>query len=1195
MSSREILEDIVKDFKADKFSQFFRLKNNAFVPKKGLLLQYDDEKFTHCTKIGEINFDKETEKLLVVTALAGNDLSERSSKKAQYDKAKKLLKEEHIFDAGIFIFYDQSGNFRFSLIYEQHLGTKRRFNNFRRSTYFVNKQFTNKTFFKQIGEGDFSSLEKIKDQFSVAAVTNEFYNNFYPLFDKLSHQVFDTTTHKNQNNTDFALLLVIRIIFIGFIQKRKWIGNTEKFLQNFYKEYKSGDFKENSFYKRWLEPLFFEALNSPMGAKVAYGNNDFSEATESALQMAPYLNGGLYQRKEIDNQGLAIEDSAIEVFFDFLFAYNFTIEENTPDDEDLELNPEFLGIIFERLVNKADGAIYTPRTEVDFMCRMTLVKWLERNLKTSVQPRDLYELFFREKGNENEFQVDQKTGSFSERQVKEILALLETITICDPAVGSGAFPVGMMHVLDEVEQVLRDKVKDSEYQLSDFERKKRIINSSLYGVEVKPWAVWITQLRLWISLFIDAPEELKLSLEPILPSLDFKIRCGDSLVQRVGNKIFPIAGHAELPKAIKDKVTGLKNLKADYFHNKNKSSWEIQHRETSLFREIIDAQIWEREERIRSLKGLKPQEQAVLFGELDKAQQQQELKLQKENLDILEQEVLALKDQKQSLKEDHPLIWNIEFAEIFTEKGGFDIIIGNPPYVRQENIADPNGKIRDPKKYRAFLEDMVRLDFPKQFSKRENIDGKSDLYIYFYFRSLRLLNTKGVLTFICSNSWLDAGYGSWLQKFLLTSAPVLYIFDNHAQRSFAAADVNTIISIICAPQKAVDKNHFIKFVAFKKPFEDVVFTENLLEIDQATDITKNDKFRIYPITNDKLRESGNKHEKTGQNTLDKVTSSTYVGDKWGGKFLRAPDIFFVILEKGKTLKANFSDYFDGERYLNTGGADGFFVVTDIVDKGKTVFKINNVNHLNIEENFSGYIEKSFLSPLIKDWTKQNKQINIQGYDAFCFVPEDIQESDKAYAYIKWGERQGYNKQSVTKLQKPWYKPTNQMAVGAPILIPRTFNDTFVIYNNPKKFLSLRFYRISTKNNIDTEVASAYLNSTYFALIIETLGMSGLGQGALNFVMADFLRLDIPFIKTEKLITPFKKLATREIQNIFMECGLNPKSPMAISEQDPKPLSDRAALDKIIFDEIGLTENERKDVYRAVCQLVWDRISKAQSV
>ncbi|MBU2495613.1 MAG: hypothetical protein KJ935_03840, partial [Candidatus Omnitrophica bacterium] len=169
METREILQDIINDFEVEKFVRFFRDKSNKFAPKQENFAQYNDENFKDGKKLGEISFI-EAEQLAVFAFQASQPLSERSGKKAQYEKGKRILKEQQC-DAGIFIFYDTQGNFRFSLIYANYLGKRRDWSVFRRFTYFVSREFTNKTFLKQIGESDFSTLEKIKEAFSVEPVT----------------------------------------------------------------------------------------------------------------------------------------------------------------------------------------------------------------------------------------------------------------------------------------------------------------------------------------------------------------------------------------------------------------------------------------------------------------------------------------------------------------------------------------------------------------------------------------------------------------------------------------------------------------------------------------------------------------------------------------------------------------------------------------------------------------------------------------------------------------------------------------------------------------------------------------------------------------------------------------------------------------------------------------------------------------
>lgn len=1188
--AKRILESIIDEYSVEKFGRFFREKSNQFAPRQETYSRYEDNNFTNGIKIGEINFF-EIDSLLICVFEVTKALSERAGKKAQYDKAKSILKstENQKYSAGIFIFYDQTGNFRFSLVYPESIGTRRQWNNFRRFTYFVSPEFTNKTFLKQIGVKEFLRLDDIKAAFSITAVTNLFYDEFFKIYDRIVQETkkINNITHEEKAR-DFVLLFAIRTIFLGFIQKKKWLGDDEKFIQTFYQEYKDKLAGKNEFYRRWLSPLFFEALNSPQGRKVAYGDNDFSKETEEKLQMAPFLNGGLFRQKSgYDTNGWMLSDQAIEDFFEFLFSHSFTIEENSLEDEDLQLNPEFLGIIFERLVNKADGAVYTPRPEVDLMCRLSLVKWLQKNLETTIRVENLYELFFKESEKEEE----QKQGSFSQIEAQGILNKLENLAVCDPAVGSGAFLVGMMQVLDGVEQSLRNRYGLDGKSL--FERKKQIIKSSLYGVEVKEWAVWICQLRLWLSLFVDAPDDLKNSLDAILPSLDFKVRQGDSLVQRVGSKAFPVSGHnIALSKSVKDKITKLKNLKLQYFDNKSGyKEWELKQRELAIYEEILHAEVNEKLAGLRYAKDEKPARALSLFGEEKEEPAQAKLSFNEELIQKLEDEIAKLKEKQQQLRNGgKPLVWSIEFADVFGEKGGFDIVIGNPPYVRQEDIADPTGKVKDKKEYKGYLQEMVKLDFPDYFPPKAKINAQSDLYTYFYIRALRLLNPQGVHTFICSNSWLDVGYGVWLQEFLLDRCPVELIIDNHAKRSFEAADVNTIISIIHAPQKNVENDHLVRFVAFKKPFESAIFTENLIAIDQAKKVNTNDIYRVYPISITNLKEAGVEYDDNAQTTLK---MGKYVGDKWGGKYLRAPDIYHKILEINGSKFQRLSDVAEVFPGCYTGINDFFYINKSVIQK------------------FS--IESKYLVNLVR---------NTRSIEALCFdnkgdfyvlniPPEDKVNLDKnVKSYIEWGEGQvtrerqktsagiPWPKTSTVSNRKFWYTIPEKNLIPAKLFMQYVSNDRFYCPFTDNASVSDRCYhRIFPLHSSELLLLAATLNCTLQYLFV-MIGRAGLGEGALKLETADAKRLPIfsyRQVDSSAFIDAVLKLGKRLPKPVFEECGIDPRSETPIEEQDPKPLPDRAELDNIVFDALELSENERNDVYRAVCRLVWNRINKANSV
>jgi len=227
--ARSILENIIEDFEPEKFVLFFRRKSPQFSPAKEDLQHYNDENFTQAQNWAKSNL-ADSDRLIICTLSAQKPLTERSGKKAQYDKAKKILREQQIYSAGIFIFYDKDGNFRFSLVYPEYAGPKRQWSNFRRFTYFVSPEFTNKTFLQRIAsrDDDFTTLNIVKEAFAIAPVTDLFYKEFFVEYDKLVQAAKIINKIDEEKARDFVLLFAIRTIFLGFIQKRRWLDNNEK-------------------------------------------------------------------------------------------------------------------------------------------------------------------------------------------------------------------------------------------------------------------------------------------------------------------------------------------------------------------------------------------------------------------------------------------------------------------------------------------------------------------------------------------------------------------------------------------------------------------------------------------------------------------------------------------------------------------------------------------------------------------------------------------------------------------------------------------------------------------------------------------------------------------------------------------------------------------------------------------------------
>ncbi len=1183
MNKVKQLTSLTKDFSPEKLLSFLRLIAPSLRPQ-GLSLSHflkEDSPFDIAEQIGVIELpDMKT--VIVATVHVKGELTNRSSKRKQYELAKRILKDGN-HNAGIFAFYDDNGRFRLSLVTVTYHGTKRQFSTFRRHTFFVDPDLPNKTFIQQFRKAEFSGFEGILETFSLEAVSDEFYREFEPKFEAIKESVQGTDDDNLKH--DFALLFVIRTIFIGFLQKRGWIGDNQKFLQDFWKEYQGRGFKDR-FYKEWLDPLFFEALKLPPGSKVSYGHSPFSKETEEALQMAPYLNGELFEKKGgVDDQALWIPDEIIGEFLDFIFQYNFTVEENELYDEELELNPEFLGIIFERLTNMEQGAVYTPRIEVDLMSRLALVKWLSQT--TEIPIDKLYQFFFGEK----------ESVEFSSDEIEVLIKKLESVTVCDPAAGSGAFLVGMLQVIDKTLDYLYSHPNAPIWITtkipSPFERKKSIVERSLYGVEVKKSAVWISQLRLWLSLFVDIPEESRYSYEPLLPSLMFKVRAGDSLVQRIGNKSFPVHGHevTGFSSAIRAKIADLKKLKRAFFNNRIRDPRIVFEAERNVFRAILNYEIQEKIKEIRRLSSPKG-EMGVLEGIGPKKPVQEELL--KANIEQLRAEIAELQDMKRRLSDKPIFLWSIQFAEVFFERGGFDIVIGNPPYVRRRDIVDPSGK-HTPNQYVDALMEMLLLDFPDYFAKSKadrnrfkkgrKISKDSDLYTYFYIRSLRLLNEKGVHVFICSNAWLDVGYGTWLQEFFLRKAPLYMVIDNHARRSFVRADINTIITVASSPLKRVrvPRNHIVRFVAFKKPFEEAVSAENFIAIENATKTIKTDTYRVFPLTVGELLKEGSEAME-GKGSL--VGEGIYVGNKWGGKYLRAPDIFFTILEKGKGKLVRLGEVAEVRRGFTTGANDFFYLEPLGPGSRPGLVRVRN------GAGWEGEIEGEFLKPVIKS-PREVKTIVIKPEDLryrifMCHKSKEELKGTKALEYIEWGERQGYHERPTLRGRRCWWDLGNRNP--GLYLWPMIHNNRLAVFLNSSGVqVDHNLFEI-TPHDLRKIIISIF--SILSVLIRELYGRSNLGEGALKTEGIDIKKFYSLAVEIDDSI---KEILERfQIQSLFTEIGIDPESDIPISEQEPNPLPDRKALDDIVFDALGLTDEERKEVYRAVAQLVWERISKARS-
>lgn len=351
--------------------------------------------------------------------------------------------------------------------------------------------------------------------------------------------------------------------------------------------------------------------------------------------------------------------------------------------------------------------------------------------------------------------------------------------------------------------------------------------------------------------------------------------------------------------------------------------------------------------------------------------------------------------------------------------------------------------------------------------------------------------------------------------------------------------------------------------------------------------------RVYPISNEQLKESGTEYDSHEQKILQ---NGSYLGDKWGGKYLKAPDILFTIIDKGKDRLVALGDIAKVRFGIKTGANDFFYLTEDRIAE----FEISN-----------DYLRNTVFS--FKEIRSiEQKDIDFRYRLFWCPYPKSKITNKNALNYIRWGETQnimikqgsnkgktitGYHNIASCKSRKDWYAFSNEWA-PADLIFNSKVGERFGVYHNQHGYFEdKKLYGITPSNgNLSTSVC-LMLNSTVTRLMMEILSAELTGAQAIIDITVKVVE-ELPIMDPEQcLIGSFDTTSffKREIKSIYDECGIDPKSQIPIEEQEPSPLSDRAELDNIIFDALNLTDEERKDVYRAVCQLVWNRISKAKSV
>lgn len=553
-------------------------------------------------------------------------------------------------------------------------------------------------------------------------------------------EIFSQFNNDDKRVRDYIKKMLGRLIFLCFLQRKGWMNNDRNFLQNLYQTSPQQD----DFLDTVLEPLFFGVLNTPPDKrKDIFAKNEWNIDLADEWNEIPYLNGGLFEQTWDDKLTVKFPKKLFQELFKFLGEYNFTIDENDPDDAEIGIDPEMLGRVFESLLedNKDKGAFYTPKEIVQYMCRQSIIEYLKTHTGQSLHV-DIEDLI--NKGLVNHALQNKDNA-------RTIHKLLKEVTVCDPAIGSGAFPMGILNILFTARQHLYGFLKESE-PFNPLEVKKNIIRDNIYGVDIEQGAVDIARLRFWLAILVEE------QVATPLPNLDYRIVRGNSLITTFNDEYIKLPenpdGRTKLAK-LKKKLHKLQNELFD-LNGDEKFQREIEIKCKIL--EIIKVQLGidkanaQEESRIES----NIFENIKLSGKaLKKAQRARAIEEVKgKSLFALNNLITSLTTPATSLADRAQIDikffdWEIIFSNIFNEDNtncGFDIVIGNPPYIDSETMT-------------AVMPEL-RTIYAKEYSFAK---GNWDIYIVFFELGLKLLSKKGVLSFIVPNKWLSIGYGRILR------------------------------------------------------------------------------------------------------------------------------------------------------------------------------------------------------------------------------------------------------------------------------------------------------------------------------------------------------------------------------------------------------------------------------------------------
>ena len=645
----------------------------------------------------------------------------------------------------------ENREWRFSYMYKD--GTVNSITTAKRFTYLFGQNIACRTAIERFLLLLDKKIEKnnLLDAFSVEALSNEFFRGYKAHYEKFCQYLYDNCkdTSKfgelfgqcgDKSLRDYVKKMLGRLVFIQFLHRKKWAPNLLA-------AYNNHPELQDNFLDAYLEPLFGGILNTPKEHRLNEFRRNVKRGWDESLikefESVPYLNGGLFESDIQDPPRSTFPKDYFFNLFQFFEQYNFTIDENESDDAEIGIDPEMLGKIFENLLedNKDKGTFYTPKEIVQYMCRECLVQYLKNNIveRYHIAVENLI------KKRKVDFAIQPKDIA------REIYSLLENVKVCDPAIGSGVFPMGMLNELYNARLLMYGFTKPNK-DFVHYDVKKNIIENNIYGVDIERGAIDIARLRFWLSLLIAEKKPVP------LPNFDYKFMRGNSLLENIeGVDLSGIYDSMQANQPVKI-IFNDESLAKESFERNMKEYFNTNDSEQkSIIRQRIN-------NAAKALVKAKTNGNTSLHAILN---------------DI------------NCADTDKFFLWHTWFADIFESNGGFDIVIGNPPYIDSETMTKVMPEIRE--KYSRLF---------------ETAKGNWDIYVLFFEKGMNMLNTEGCLSFITPNKWLSIGYGKALRD--LFFANLYALCDCQKIKVFEAGN-EPVISTFCRIEKNnIEVSRFIK-------------------------------------------------------------------------------------------------------------------------------------------------------------------------------------------------------------------------------------------------------------------------------------------------------------------------------------------------------------------------------------------------